>query len=392
MPSVCLYFQVHQPVRLRRYSVFDTGADYFDEEQNSRICRKVASRCYIPANELLLELIKKYEGKFRVAFSITGCAIEQFLSYSPEVIEGFKRLMATGQVELLSESYYHSLAFLHSWDEYQEQVETHRDTMRSLFGQTPKVFRGTELTYSNELGNFAEKIGCVAALAEGADHVLKDRSPSVLYRAQDANIKLLLKNYRLSDDIAFRFSNRQWEQWPLTADKFARWINQINGVGDVCNLFIDYETIGEHQWAETGIFDFVRHLPGYILANAENDFLTPSQVASRYEARDTLDVPVPMSWADTERDLSAWSGNAMQVYAMRELFKIEQLVKATGDAPLLRDWRQLTTSDHFYYMSTKYFADGEVHKYFSPYESPYDSYINYMNVLDNLGARAKAMS
>jgi len=390
MPSVCLYFQVHQPARLRRYSVFDTGWDYFDNDRNSEICRKVASRCYLPANELLLELINKYAGKFRVAFSLTGCAIEQFLSFSPEVIDSFKRLVATGQVELLSESYYHSLAFLHSWDEYHQQVEMHRATISSLFGQTPKVFRGTELAYSNELGNFAENVGCVAALAEGADHVLKERSPSVLYRAKNANIKLLLKNYRLSDDIAFRFSNRDWEQWPLTADKFARWINQINGVGDVCNLFIDYETIGEHQWAETGIFDFVRHLPKYILATPKNDFLTPSQVALRYEAQDVLDVPEPMSWADTERDLSAWSGNAMQDYAMRELFKIEKLVKATGDAQLLQDWRQLTTSDHFYYMSTKYFSDGAVHKYFSPYDSPYDGYINFMNVLDNLGARAKS--
>lgn len=391
MPSVCLYFQIHQPLRLRRYSVFDTGWDYFDDHRNREICRKVASRCYVPANRLMLELLNRFAGKFRIAFSITGCAIEQFQLYSPEVLEGLKRLVATGQVELLSESYYHSLAFLYSWEEFKEQVEMHRDTIGAMFGQTPRVFRGTELVYSNELGDFASKMGYVAALAEGADRILGHRSPNVLYRAQGNDVKLLLKNYRLSDDIAFRFSNRDWPQWPLTAEKFARFVNQINGAGQVCNLFIDYETLGEHQWAETGIFDFMRYMPERILETGGNDFLTPSQVAERYEAREIFDVPEPISWADTERDLSAWSGNAMQEYAMRELFKIEQLVKGAGDAQLMRDWRMLTTSDHFYYMSTKYFADGDVHKYFSPYESPYDSYINFMNVLDNLTARAKGM-
>ncbi len=392
MPSVCLYFQVHQPVRLRRYSVFDTGWDYFDEHRNREICCRVASRCYVPASQLLLELIQKYFGKLRVAFSITGCAIEQFQEYSPESLEWFKKLAATGCVEMLSESYYHSLAFLYSWDEFKSQVEAHRDMVQGMFGQTPRVFRGTELVYSNELGDFAAKMGYAAALAEGADQILQDRTPNVVYRAAGSDVKLLLKNYRLSDDIAFRFSNREWEQWPLTAEKFARWVNQISGVGDVCNIFIDYETFGEHQWAETGIFDFLRELPERILEGKGNEFLTPTQVAEKYEARDVFDAPQPISWADTERDLSAWSGNAMQEYAMRELFKIEKLVKGSHDPQLLRDWRLLTTSDHFYYMSTKYFADGDVHKYFSPYESPYDGYINFMNVLDNLTARAKGMA
>ena len=390
MPSVCLYFQVHQPVRLRRYSVFDSGTDYFDETANREICLKVASRCYLPATTLLLDLIKEYAGRFRVALSITGCALEQFQQYSPEVLDAFKALVATGCVEMLCETYYHSLAHLYSWDEFKQQVETHRAMVKTVFGQEPKVFRGTELVYSNDLGRFAGQMGFTGALAEGADRILGARSPNVLYRGKDeAGPKLLLKNYRLSDDIAFRFSNRAWEQWPLTTEKFARWVNQINGNGDVCDLFIDLETLGEHQWAETGIFEFMRYLPRAILATKENDFVTPSEAIARYPARDVFDAPDPISWADTERDLSAWTGNAMQEYAMRELFKMEAMIKSSPDPQLLRDWRLLTTSDHFYYMSTKYFADGDVHKYFSPYESPYDSYINYMNVLDSVGTRAR---
>ncbi len=390
MASVCLYFQVHQPPRLRRYSIFDTLWDYFDEHANRTICRKVADRCYLPATRLLRDMIRQHKGRFRVSFSITGCAVEQFLLYTPEVIEAFRELVATGCVELLAETYYHSLAFLHSWDEFAQQVQMHRETMHSLFGYEPRVFRNTELVYSNALGEFAAKAGLSGALAEGADVLLGTRTPNVIYHPPGmADFGLLLKNFRLSDDIAFRFSNRGWEQWPLTADKFARWVDQINGNGDVCNLFIDLETLGEHQWAQTGIFDFMRYLPIRVLDSGRNDFATPSEIFSRHRAADSYDVPEPISWADTERDLSAWTGNAMQDHAMRELFKLETAVKSSGDAPLLSDWRSLTTSDHFYYMSTKYFADGDVHKYFSPYESPYDSYINYMNLLDNLGTRVR---
>lgn len=389
MASVCFYFQVHQPMRLRRYNIFDTGTDYFDDHRNAQICRKVAEKCYLPAGKLLLELIRKYEGKFRVGFSLTGSAIEQFQRFTPQVIDVFAELGRSGAVEFLDETYYHSMAFLHSWEEFKAQVTLHRELMKKLFGQEPKVFRGTELVYSNDLAKFVAESGYKAILAEGADEVLGARSCNVLYRPVDGQpIKVLLKNYRLSDDIAFRFSNRAWEQWPLTADKFANWVGQIDGSGEVCNLFIDFETFGEHQWAETGIFEFLKYLPDRVLAG-KHTFLTPSEVADRFAARDTLDIPEAISWADTERDLSAWNGNAMQEYAMRELFKLEKAVKAAGDGQLLNDWRHLTTSDHFYYMSTKYFADGDVHKYFSPYESPYDSYINYMNVVDNLSQRAR---
>ena len=389
MPSVCFYFQVHQPYRLRRYSVFDTDRYYFDDLKNAELMRKVAQRCYLPANRVLLETIRAHGGRFRAAFCISGVALEQFEAYAPEVVESFRELNATGCVEFLSETYHHSVAFLYSREEFRSQVELHRAAVKELFGQEPRVFRNTELVYNNDLAHFVSHMGYDGILAEGADHVLGYRSPNVVCRPPHAaRLKLLLRNYRLSDDIAFRFSNRNWEQWPLTAEKFAQWVSQINGNGQVCNLFMDYETIGEHQGAETGILDFLRHLPAEILKSSrENDFATPTQLVDRYDAAGEVDVPHMTSWADTERDLSAWLGNAMQSNALHELYKLEGRMKEKGDEQLLTDWRRLTSSDHFYYMSTKYWADGEVHRYFSPYESPYDSYINFMNVLDNVQSR-----
>ena len=392
MASVCFYFQVHQPYRLRRYSVFDTDRHYFDDVKNAELCRKVARKCYLPANRMLLEAIRVHEGRFRVGFSITGVALEQFQQYAPEVIDTFHQLNETGCVEFLNETYYHSLSFLYSREEFRSQVELHREQVRKMFGQEPRIFRNTELIYNNDLAHFVSHMGYDAILAEGADQVLGHRSPNQVYRPPHApNLKLLLKNYRLSDDIAFRFSNRKWEQWPLTAEKFAQWVNQINGNGQVCNLFMDYETFGEHQWAETGIFDFMRHLPGEVMKSSlENNFVKPSEAIDRFDPAGEIDVPHMISWADTERDLSAWLGNAMQSNALHELYKLEGALKEKGDEQLIEDWRKLTTSDHFYYMCTKYWADGDVHKYFSPYESPYDSYINFMNVLDNVQTRLRA--
>ena len=390
MASVCFYFQVHQPFRLRRYSVFDTDRHYFDEQKNAEIMRKVAHKCYLPANRMMLETIRKHDGRFRVAYSITGEALEQFEQYAPEVLETFVDLAKSGCVEFLDETYNHSLAFLYSREEFRAQVELHRKKIKELFGQEPRVFRNTELIYNNDLAHFVSHMGYDAILSEGADNILGHRSPNYVYRPPHATrLKLLLKNYRLSDDIAFRFSNRAWEQWPLTAEKFAQWVNQINGHGFLCNIFIDYETFGEHQWAETGIFDFMRHVPVEVLKHPDNNFMTPSQVIDSYEPVGEVDVPHMISWADTERDLSAWLGNAMQSNALHELYKLEGALKEKGDDELLADWRKLTSSDHFYYMCTKYWADGDVHKYFSPYESPYDSYINFMNVLDNIGARMR---
>ncbi len=390
MATVCFYFQVHQPCRLRRYSVFDRDPNYFDEYKNSTILRKVVEKCYLPTNQILLELIKKHKGNFKCAFSLTGILIDQLKLYYPQALDSFKALADTGCVEFLAETYYHSLALLYSRDEFTDQVNMHRELIRKTFNQEPKVFRNTELIYNNELAHIVAQMGFHAILCEGADHLLKGRSPNFLYRPPDfPAITILLKNYQLSDDIAFRFSNRSWPEWPLTAEKFANWINQINGNGYVVNLFMDYETFGEHQWEDTGIFEFLRHLPDEILKFGTNDFKTPSEVVSSYPVTDELDVPNLTSWADTERDLSAWLGNAMQANALHEVYKLEIEVKESGDPKLIEDWRKLQTSDHFYYMCTKYFADGDVHKYFNPYESPYDSYINFMNVLDNIRFRLR---
>ena len=389
MASICFYFQVHQPLRLRHYTVFDKNDKYFDDYKNASICRKVANKCYLPANRLLLDIIRKFEGRFKITYSITGVLLEQLLSFSPEVMSTFDALAETGCVEFLAETYYHSLSFLYSRDEFVEQVRKHAETIEYFFGQKPRVFRNTELIYNNDLAALVESMGNFdAIITEGADQILGFRSPNFVYRPKGCSkLKLLLKNYSLSDDIAFRFSNRDWSQWPLTADKFARWINDVNGNGNVVNLFMDYETFGEHQWKDTGIFDFIQHIPEQVLKYPDNDFKTPSEIVQCYEAVDTIDVPHLISWADIERDLSAWLGNAMQSNAIHELYRLEKKIKKAGDEKIIADWRKLQTSDHFYYMCTKYFADGDVHKYFNPYDSPYDSYINFMNVLDNLQNR-----
>lgn len=389
MASVCFYFQVHQPFRLRHYTVFDRSPRYFDEFKNASICRKVANKCYLPTNRLLLDVIRRNEGRFRIAFSLTGVVIEQFQKYCPEVMSTFDALADTGCVEFLAETYYHSLSFLYSRDEFLEQINKHTDTMERLFGQNVRVFRNTELIYNNRLAEIIESVDRFdGIITEGADHILGHRNSNFVYRPVGCNrLRLLLKNYSLSDDIAFRFGNRNWKEYPLMADKFAGWINKVNGNGQVVNLFMDYETFGEHQWQDTGIFDFMRHLPEEILKHPDNDFKTPSEVIDAFEPVDVIDVPHIISWADMERDLSAWLGNAMQSNALHEVYKLEKLVKQTCNQELLDDWRKLQTSDHFYYMCTKYFSDGDVHKYFNPYESPYDSYINFMNVLNNLKER-----
>ncbi len=392
MASVCFYFQVHQPFRLRRYSVFENSPHYFDEHANSGILRKVAGKCYLPANQCIYDMIKRYDGRFRCSYSLTGVFLDQCETYMPEVLESFQRLVDTGCVEILSETYYHSLSFLYSRDEFEEQVALHRARMKELFGVTPKVFRNTELIYNNEVAWAAKQMGYKAVICEGVDNLLGYRSPTYLYTPPDGNdIRLLLKNYRLSDDIAFRFSNRGWAEWPLTAEKFARWVHDVNGNGYVVNLFMDYETFGEHQWSDTGIFDFLYHLPDKIFdLGPDNDFKTPSECVDAYKVDGEYDAPHVISWADTERDLSAWLGNAMQANALHEIYRMEEDVKATGDEAIIEDWRKLLTSDHYYYMCTKYFADGDVHKYFNPYDSPYDSYINFMNVRSNLMSRVRA--
>ncbi len=270
MASVVFYFQVHQPFRLRRYSIFDSDANYFDNWRNETVCRKVAGKCYLPANQTILDLIRRHEGRFRVSYSLTGTIIEQFQQWAPEVLESFHDLAETGCVEFIAETYYHCLAFLYNRDEFVAQTHMHRRLMRDLFGQEPRIFRNTELIYNNDVAKVVEDMGFDAILTEGADHILGYRSPNFIYNPPNCgHLRMLLKNYRLSDDIAFRFSNRGWTEWPLTAEKFARWVDQINGNGYVCNLFMDYETFGEHQWADTGIFEFLRVLPEKILAGRQ---------------------------------------------------------------------------------------------------------------------------
>lgn len=394
MASICFYFQVHQPFRVKDYRVFDIGKDseYFNDDSersinNKKILHKVAGKCYLPANAVLLELLNKHP-EFKVSFSFSGVFLEQLEMFSPETLESFQKLVATGRAEVLEETYHHSLSFLYSPEEFRRQVKMHRDKVEKLFGVTPTVFRNTELIYNNALAMEVEKMGYKGIIAEGADHVLGWRSPNFLYRPQGTkNLKLMLKNYRLSDDIAFRFSSKDWADFPLTAPKFAQWANQVNGNGHVINLFMDYETFGEHQWEDTGIFNFLRHLPEEIYKHPDNDFITPSEAVARYDSVSELDVHNYMSWADVERDLSAWLSNPMQHDAIQSVYKLEEDVLATNDAKLIDDWRKLQTSDHFYYMCTKWFNDGDVHKYFNPYSTPYEAFIAYMNALQDLRLR-----
>jgi len=395
MVSVCFYFQAHQPFRLRRYPVFDIGQnhDYFDRQKNREVIEKVAKKCYLPANKLILELIRKHDGKFKVSYSITGILIEQLKQHMPDVIDTFRELARTGCVEFLAETYHHSLSFFYSKQEFVRQVRMQSRMVKSLFRQTPAVFRNTELVYNNELAGYIEGMGYKGILAEGADHVLGWRSPNFVYRpAGCRKTALLLKNYKLSDDIAFRFSNSSWKGHPLTAEKYANWINKVNGNGNCVNLFMDYETLGEHQWAQTGIFRFIKRLPEEILRHPDNGFKTPSEVIAAYKPVAELDIPFVVSWADVERDLSAWLGNKMQQSAIHELYQIGKGILKSRDKGLIEDWRKLQTSDHFYYMCTKWFADGDVHKYFNPYDSPYDGFITFMNVLNDIIIRLKMIN
>ncbi len=391
MPDVCFYFQVHQPRRLRRYSVFETEPTYFDDDANSRILRRVAQKCYLPATSLLLRQIQRHGDRFVVAFSLTGQVIEQLQRWAPEVLDRFRALAQTGCVEFLSETYDHSLASLYSPDEFAHQVARHDELIDSLFGQTPSVFRNTELIYNNALADTLAKLGRFrGVLAEGVDSLLAGRSPNHVYQSPGAvAMPILLKNHRLSDDLAFRFSDPSWPHYPLKPGTYANWLADASG--QIVNLFIDFETFGEHQWEQTGIFGFLDNLPDAVLSNGCR-FFTPSQAIERYDPADTYNAPQVTSWADTERDISAWQGNAMQSAALNELYAIESAVKATHGSELIHDWQALSTSDHFYYMCTKYYADAAVHAYFNPYESPYDAYINYMNVLDNLKGRLEALT
>ncbi len=396
MLNVVFYFQVHQPYRLKHLSVLDIGknTDHFDDRLNGQVMRKVAEKCYLPTNKLLLELIKKLEGRFKVAYSITGTAIEQFKTYSPETLDSFKALVDTGCVELLGETYYHSLAYLYDTNEFLDQVALHRELMRREFGYYTETFRNTELIYQDSLSDLVFEIeGFKTIITEGAERILDWRTPLYAYKNYSKDINLLLKYYQLSDDIAFRFSNREWPEYPLTVDKFVNWIDHLTlgeteGRNQFLNLFMDYETFGEHQWADSGIFEFMQHFPGEVLKRGHLGFATPKETygLANYQ-QEALSFPTPVSWADAERDLSAWLSNDMQHNAIETLYRLLDLAKQKGDPQLLEIARKLSTSDHFYYMCTKYFTDGDVHKYFSPYDSPDQAYIYYMNAMADLEER-----
>ena len=386
--SICLYFQVHQPNRLRQYRFFDIGKNshYYDDFTNRTILRRIAQKCYLPMNELLLQQIEEQKGAFKVAFSITGTALEQFDRYCPEVLDSFKKLAATGCVEFLSETYYHSLSSLASESEFKHQVAKHKEAIEKYFGVTPTTFRNTELIYSDSIANMVGDLGFKTILTEGAKHVLGWQSPNYLYKATTKkNQKLLLRNSGLSDDIAFRFSNKGWENWPLTTDKFVSWLK--SGDGEIVNLFMDYETFGEHQAASTGIFDFMKYLPAAVLADGEFEFVTPARAARKHKPVAPLCIPDAISWADEERDTSAWLGNELQNEAFNKLYSLSEKLAILNDAELWSDFGHLQESDHLYYMCTKYFSDGAVHKYFNPYDTPFEAFINYMNVLSDFMLR-----
>lgn len=391
--AIALYLHVHQPYRIRHYTVFDSGVhhDYFDaayedRTSNERILKKVSEKSYLPANERLLKLLRA-NPEFRLSLSLSGTVIEQMQRWAPEALRSFQDLCATGRVEILAETYHHTLAFFYSRSEFEMQVRMHRQKVEEVFGQSPKVFRNTELAYNNDLARWADNAGYKGILTEGWDPVLGWRSPNFVYRPTGTRqIRLLMKNYRLSDDVAFRFGDREWAQWPLTADKFSHWMSEEKDVTNF-NLFMDYETFGEHQWEESGVFDFLEALPKEWLKTDDHTFMTVSGVIDNFDPVGEVDVPQIITWADTERDLSAWLGNAMQDSSIRSLYDLENKVMDSHDLSLIEDWRRLQTSDHFYYMCTKWFNDGDIHAYFSPYETPYEAYMNFMNAYRDLQTR-----
>lgn len=390
MRTICFYFQVHQPYRLRKYRFFDIGQnhDYFDEHNNRFIVRRIAEKSYLPMNALLLKLIEQYGSAFKVSFSLSGSVIEQFEEYVPEVLDSFKALAETGQVEFLAETYSHSLASVVDKSEFRKQVKMHSDLIRKHFNQKPSTFRNTELIYSDEIGAAVSEMGYNLMLTEGAKHILGWRSPNFMYtNPVNPKLRLLLKNFKLSDDIAFRFSHQSWSDWPLTTEKFVSWLSHIPEEEEVINLFMDYETFGEHQWKDTGIFEFMEALPGRVFSHSGYSFSLPRDLEREMQPVGPVHVPNPISWADEERDLTAWLGNELQDEAFRKLYDLRKKVKGLKDPQIERDWLNLQTSDHFYYMCTKWFSDGAVHHYFNPYGSPYEAFINYMNVLADFQIR-----
>jgi len=394
MKSICLLFQVHQPFRHRRYRFFDIGNDhyYYDDYSNDAIMRRVADQSYLPGNKLLLELINKLQGKFKVAFSLTGTALEQFELYAPEVIDSFRELAKTGCVEFLSETYSHSLSSLKDWETFKQQVKLHDERIFGLFGQKPRVFRNTEMIYSNDIGELISKMGYNAVLTEGARQVLGWKSPNFLYvNAVNPRLKVLMRNFKLSDDLAFRFSNGNWAEHPLTAEKYIGWLTKLDKKEELINLFLSYDAFGGRQPAESGIFDFLKAFAIKAVAHKDLAFTTPSEAVERLQPVSAVNVPEAVSWADEERDLTAWLGNGMQREAFNKLYDLSKRMQRCNDKKLIKDWNYLQVSDHFYYMSTKHSLDGGSNRSENPFDSPYEAFINYMNVLSDFKIRLNAV-
>ena len=401
MTSIVFYFQVHQPYRVARMGHLDvgSGAEPFDDGLNRDVVKRVAERCYLPMNELIGDLIDQTDGAFRCSFSLSGTVLKQLEAWAPEALDSFVRLAQTGAVEFLCETGYHSLAALSDATEFAAQVRLQAARIEALFGRRPTTFRNTELIFDDGIAAMVEGLGFDTLLGEGADRLLLGASPRQVRKPRGTTkLKLLLRDYAFSDDLAFRFSNREWECYPLMADTYAEWLHHSVPGGEEAahafvGLFMDYETFGEHQWTETGIFDFMRAFPAHLLEDPRFDFSTPADVAKRYEPTETISASDPISWADAERDVTAWLGNPMQREANAALYGLlprARAAAAAGHPDLLEDWRLLSTSDHVYYMSTKHLSDQDVHEYFSPYESPHQAYVFFTNVLDDLELRIDA--
>ena len=391
MKAICFYFQIHQPFRLKRYRFFDIGNDhyYYDDFANDDIITHIAQRSYIPAAETLLRMIEESNGRFRCAISISGVALEQCERYVPEFVDLLKKLADTGKVEFLAETYAHSLSSLTDYDEFISQVKVHNEKLHEMFGVKPKVLRNTELVYCDEMAPVIASMGYKGVITEGAKHILGWKSPNYIYSAASApKLKLLLKNDKLSDDIAFRFSNTEWDAYPLTADKYIDWIASTPTEEQIVNLFMNLETFGGMQSRETGIFQFLEALPRFA-AERGIDFLTPSDAVAKLKPVGELSVLHPISWADEARDTSAWLGNKLQNEAFNKLYSVAERVRLCDDRRLKQDWYYLQASDHLFYMSTKNLADGVVHSHFSPYETPFQAFTNYMNVLSDFIVRVE---
>jgi len=394
MKSICLFFEIHQPFRHRRYRFFDIGNDhyYYDDYSNESIMSRLAKNSYLPTNKLLGELIEKSNGQFRVAFSITGTALDQFKLYAPEVIDSFKELAKTGSVEFLSETFSHSLTSMQDPETFNEQVRQHDERIFSLFGQKPRVFKNTEMIYSDLIGEQVAKMGFTAMLTEGATQVLGWKSPNYLYvNAINPRLKVLMRNFKLSDDLAFRFSNHDWSEFPLTAEKYIGWIKSLEEQEEVINLFLTYEAFGERQKAESGIFDFLSAFAQNVVNDDELQFATPSEVVAQLQPISAVSSPEIISWADEERDLTAWLGNGMQKEAFRKLYELNTRMLRCKDKDLMTDWNYLQSSDHFYNMSTKHGSEGNAYRLRNPFDTPYEAFINYMNVLSDFKIRLNAV-